>query len=263
MKRFVLPSLVVFVVSLTLVACGNGSASVQSPAASDQEGSAIIKGVPTSAMPNVVAVYARVPDAGFGALCTGEIISPTVVLTAAHCVHPDEVGEGAVFKVFTKPDLTDGGTRGADFLAVAETHFDPAWSPTNLTGGHDLAVVILAQPTDIKPLPVNRVPLTNALKGTTATLIGYGLDKHFSQDGAGVKRIAEVKLKSWSDQFVSTGTLFGAGICNGDSGGPVLVDINGEPTIVGVNSFGFIFCLGKSQSTRPDANLDFLGQYLP
>jgi secreted trypsin-like serine protease len=241
---------------MALVGCG-----VDATSPSDQSASTIIGGTPTTDRPNVVALYAHVPDAGTGALCTAEVVSPTVVLSAAHCVHPDEVGATADFYVFTGSDLTNPATRG-DVLQVSEVHWDPAWSKDNLQAGHDFSVVLLAQPTSIAPMAINRAPLDSSLQGSPVTIIGYGLNNAFQQTGAGVKRTASVSLAGWDDQFVQTGN-FTTGICNGDSGGPVIAALNGVDTIIGVNSFGFLFCAGQSNSTRPDTNLDFISQYVP
>jgi secreted trypsin-like serine protease len=243
-------------VGLALIACGaNGGG------ATGQNGADIIGGTPTSDKPAVVALYAHVPDAGTGALCTAEVVSPTVVLSAAHCVHPDEVGATAKFYVFTGTDLNSPATRG-DQLQVSEVHWDSLWSKDNLGGGHDFSVIILSQPTTIAPMAINRAPLDSSLQGSPVSIIGYGLDDGIGQKGAGVKRIATVSLDGWSDQFVQTGNS-NAGICSGDSGGPVIAKMNGVDTIIGVNSFGFLFCLGQSNSTRPDTNLDFISQYVP
>ena len=55
---------------------------------------------------------------------------------------------------------------------------------------------------------------------------------------------------------------FGKGICQGDSGGPILMELNGEMTVVGVNSFGMILCLTEASSTRVDKYLDFVNEYV-
>jgi secreted trypsin-like serine protease len=247
------------IVIIGLVAAACGAPERQSAIGSDTV--EIVQGVPTTETPSVVALYGTVEGREGGALCTATVVSPTVVLTAAHCVHPQMAGDNATFVVFTSHDITDPATRGTP-LKVREVHYNPTWDPQNLPGGHDIAVAILEDPTDIAPMPVNLSPLTEDLRGAPARIIGYGLDDGIGQTGAGVKRHATVALNSWDEQLVNTGSWFGQTICNGDSGGPILMKINGVETVVGVNSFGLIFCLGEASSTRPDANLDFLDQYL-
>jgi len=188
------------------------------------------------------------------------VISPTVVLTAAHCVNPALVGEGAKFWVLTAANLLDKDNPSPR-LDVKETHFDPGFDEKNLLNGHDIAVAILAQPTTIAPIPFNRQSIAPSAVGDQVRLVGYGLDGHFKKDGAGVKRQATTKLKGLDDKFVSTGT-FSTGICSGDSGGPVLMNVGGVETIIGVNSFGLIYCFGRGKSTRVDTYLDFVDAYL-
>jgi hypothetical protein len=44
-------------------------------------------------------------------------------------------------------------------------------------------------------------------------------------------------------------------ICNGDSGGPSLLDVDGVERIVGVHSFTLQGCIGFAHDSRVDANL--------
>jgi secreted trypsin-like serine protease len=220
----------------------------------------IIGGVEDRGDPAVVALYAREPDAEGGSLCTATVISSTVVLTAAHCVHPDLVGEKAQFVVLTAWNLLDKENPSPQ-LEVEATHYDPEFSHKNLMNGHDIAVVILKQPTDLPPIAINRETLKAEWVTKPVRLIGYGLNTHFKREGAGIKRQATVKLKKVEEDFVVTGS-FTKGICSGDSGGPILLTVDGVERVIGVNSFGFLFCVSSSRSTRVDQYLKFVDQYL-
>ncbi|MCG8417314.1 MAG: trypsin-like serine protease [Proteobacteria bacterium] len=220
----------------------------------------IVGGTPTAGDPAVVAVYAREPGADRGSLCTGTVIAADVVLTAAHCVFPDLVGADAEFSVLLGHDITDPDTRGPEIPAAA-VHYDEQFNPNNLTNGHDIAVVILSERVDIEPVPYRREALPSSFVGDPVRIIGYGLNNGFSQSGAGVKREADVNLNGFDSKLVRTGR-FGRNICNGDSGGPVLMEIDGQETIIGVNSFGFIFCLFEASSTRVDTYSDFVDQFI-
>lgn len=245
----------VFVLLVTLVLCSCGTAPQV-----DEVDQSIIGGVPTSGDPAVVAILGVKPGADAGSLCTGTVISPTVILTAAHCVHPQLVGQGATYTVYTGSDLTDPNDR-CPCLEVASTHHHPLFNANNPVAGYDIGIVVLAQPIDVTPVPYRVNPLTSDMTGKPVRIIGYGLNKGVKREGAGVKRVATVNLRSYNAKFVRTGQ-WGKGICNGDSGGPVLLKINGKETVIGVNSFGNMFCFGQSSSGRVDIYSNFIQQYL-
>lgn len=242
--------------------CGGQPAAAEHAESTAQDRSEIIGGTTDTGDDSIVAVYAVAPGATSGALCTGTVIAPTVVLTAAHCVHPDTVGTGVNFYVLTAPDLTDAA-HPSPKLTVKETHYDPAFDIKNVLNGHDIAVVILDAPTTLKPIPWNGDTMATELTGQPVRLVGYGLNDSFGQKGAGIKRQVTAKLNSFDSNFVKTGGLIPwKGICSGDSGGPVLMKVGGVEKVVGVNSFGILYCLSESSSTRVDTYKSFIQTYV-
>lgn len=242
--------------------CGGPAAEGTEAESTAQDRSEIIGGTVDTGDESIVAVYAIAPGAAAGSLCTGTVIAPTVVLTAAHCVHPDTVGADVEFSVLTAADLTDKA-HPSPKLTVKETHYDPAFNIKNVLNGHDIAVVILDAPTTLKPIPWNGEALPASLTGQPARLVGYGLNDSFGKKGAGLKRQVTVKLNSFDGNFVKTGGLIPwKGICSGDSGGPVLVKVGGVEKVVGVNSFGILLCLSESSSTRVDTYKSFIQTYV-
>jgi secreted trypsin-like serine protease len=229
--------------------------------ATGEDDSAIIGGKTDTGDPAVLALFAHQPGAQSGSLCTASLISPTVLLHAAHCVDPREVGDGNVFVAIEGTSLN----KATGVHDVTSTSFDPQFDPANLQNGHDIGVSILAQPiTTITPLPFNRAPLSRNLIGQSVRLIGYGVNVQGPvQTGAGTKRTVTTKLDDVSDQLLRIGNL-NKQTCNGDSGGPALMNINGVVTIVGVTSFGRQFCVGREGGfdTRVDAQLGFLQKFV-
>jgi V8-like Glu-specific endopeptidase len=208
----------------------------------------IIGGTDDIGDPAIAALFAHKPGENTGSLCTATLITPTVLITAAHCVKPSVVGDGMEFLAIFNPTLS--GSPASTQHLVAETHFDPAFNETNLTNGHDVAVAILAEPiTDITPIPWRRTPLPASFSGQNARLVGYGLNDGFNQTGAGTKRQVTVKIGSVTDTILQLGN-FGATSCNGDSGGPALVTVDGQEQLVGVTSFGLVFCIGPGSYTN-------------
>ena len=97
-------------------------AACTAPVSIDSAQQAIINGTTDTDDPGVVMVIAQVGTMGQASLCTGEVISPHVVLTAAHCVSPDTVGAGAKISVYTKSDLS--GATQADLLPTQTTTYN-------------------------------------------------------------------------------------------------------------------------------------------
>lgn len=205
--------------------------------------------------PSVVAILARQPGAEGASLCTGTVITPTSILTAAHCVDPKVIGAGRVFEVYTGTRLGDSAP-----LQVASVVWDTAFDVNNLQAGHDIAIVKLAQPTTLAPIPYGTV------QGGEVRLVGYGMSTHvvhpLVDSGTGTKRTVLTQVNSASATLIDIGET-NRQTCHGDSGGPALQVINGQETIVGVTSYGSdlsatLVCVSGATDTRVDAYLPFI-----
>lgn len=142
--------------------------------------------------------------------CTGTLVTPTVVLTAGHCV-------ASTVRTFT---VTVNGQSRA--ISVAAQKGFPGYSmfgagcPANK---RDLGMIKLATAvTDIAPLAMAGVPDT----GTSCLAVGYGVH---NKDGGGVehatKRSASETITGFGDH--TTIVVWGDGVADhGDSGGPLL-----------------------------------------
>src|SRR5262245_6806367 len=82
--------------ALSLVACAAAD-PLSTPPEEAQE--PIIGGTDDSGDNAVVAFFGHKPGETKGGLCTATVISPTWVLTAAHCVDPAVAGEGNVYQI--------------------------------------------------------------------------------------------------------------------------------------------------------------------
>jgi secreted trypsin-like serine protease len=220
----------------------------------------IIGGTTDNGDPAVVAVFAHAPGATSGSLCTGTVIAPTKVLTAAHCVDPAVVGTGMVFDVLTGTTINLSNNLGP----VASTAFDPAWDPNNLTAGHDVGMVTLQNPTTITPIPWNNGTYSSALAASPVRIVGYGTNNHFGA-GAGTKRTVTTTIADWDDLVLHIGTNSKSN-CHGDSGGPAFQMINGVETVVGVTSYGtdllsLYQCIGGGYDTRVDVYKSFISSH--
>jgi secreted trypsin-like serine protease len=188
------------------------------------------------------------------ARCTATLITPRILLTAAHCVAETS---GYAYVVF--PGSNDNGISAKDVLQVKAAVFDPKFGdPRN---GHDLAVIVLTSPSAIPPVPFNRMALDKAV-GKPARYIGYGLSNGVTQSGAGVKRETTAPIAQLSKTLVLIAPN-PHGACNGDSGGPMLFDFGGGETIVGIGSFvDDTTCRGSSYYQRVDTQTAWIDEQI-
>jgi len=180
------------------------------------------------------------------------VISPRVVLTAAHCLELLLVGPGATFSIFLGADLAQAGSAPALVRAVSETRIDPLFDPDDHTNGHDIGVVIAAAPLGVSPVPLNRGALAPSLIGAPIRLVGYGIASADDEQGvtAGVRRDTVTRLADFDDLFLAVDDPAHAP-CSGDSGGPALLPIDGVETIVGIASIASATC-AQALETRVD-----------
>ena len=222
------------------------------PVAVDVAEQPIIGGAFSSGDPAVVLSLAQIPGATTASLCTGIVASPHVVLTAAHCIAPSSVGDGAVYSVYFDPDPT--ATTHPVRQVVTETHYDPGYDPTRFTAGHDVGALVLPTAFAGTPLVLNRTLLSRALLGAPAILVGYGESTAGDATTAAKKRTLVSSLVSYDDKLVDFG-MDGATACDGDSGGPATMTIDGAPRVVGLVSFGGTACNTSVSYSRVDDHL--------
>lgn len=217
----------------------------------------IINGSADTHDTSVVALLADQPGSSGGYLCTAEVVSPHVLLTAAHCVYGLD---GYRFRMFVGDDLATA-TAG-QFFDVATVHANPGYDPSGF-GIADTGVAILAQPTTLAPLSYNVTPIPQTYKGKTARIAGYGISSPSDATSYGQRREQLIAISDWSATLINVYDGIHTS-CEGDSGGPAFLHVGNAEVIGGVTSFGFGGCPLKAASTysRVDANKDFVDQYV-
>jgi hypothetical protein len=229
------------------------------------------------AHPNVALILFYSPDGRFR--CSATLVSPTVLITAAHCTDGD-LGKVVVdFRSFVSAGPSSGYVAAANPAAgytqaeveamgfrsgTAYTH--PNYSHfTDLANWNDVGVVVLDHPvTTIAPATIAGLNTLDAyaqplLNKTLFTAVGYGTEVRKPDSGPQkptpmgfplLRRYVDMPGQKLTPQILQTngnpndprGT---GGTCFGDSGGPVF--LNGK--IVAVTSYGYT------------ANCRYLGGY--
>ena len=203
--------------------------------------------------PAVVLVTHK--SATVSGLCTSTVVSPHVVLTAAHCVSAAMNGANATYRVYLGDDIRTGDA--SLLFAVKATHMHPDFFADSTTTRADVGVVITDAALPVTPLPMNRATLPSTLTGQTVRLVGYGVTNHADdpQLTAGIRRTMSTQVQGFDAELVRVGDATHNG-CDGDSGSPLLLTIGGSEQLIGVMSFSDTACTILTGYARVDKYAD-------
>ena len=181
--------------------------------------------------------------------CTGTLVSPHVVLTAAHCIDPALPGGAppTVHRVFFG---SDAGTGVGTYVSVTDKQMHPSWDHD--TNANDIAVLRIADGAPTAPVPMNSVAFADGFVGLETRLVGFGVTSGTGTDN-GVKRVGTTHVSSYTATILEYVGL--PMTCYGDSGGPAFITLGGVEFHAGVTSVGDEACTALGDNTRTDAFL--------
>jgi hypothetical protein len=217
---------------------------------------AVLDGTPDTAHPYVGILVTEIGGETVP-VCSGFLVSPTVFVTAGHCVE-DLGGTLPAFVSFDQAFTPD-----SELLSGTAVP-NPLFGSTG-PSSHDVALVLLDEPvTDrgFAELPSLGL-LASVPRSSPLTVVGYGANaRHGGElEFRLVRTFGEARLVKTEKKMAHL--RMSTGICFGDSGGPTL--LGSSDVAVAVNSFvSNRQCSGNSFAYRLDTAeaMAFLAPYL-
>lgn len=235
---------------LALAGLGCGPSELPETPAVAKQDEAIIGGTLATADPAVVALAIRY-GGGYESICTGTLIAPKTVVTAAHCIY----AYGANMQYF----VTFGTYASSPTKAVQVTaqYKNPSYNQS----AWDFGVLRLATPVlDVTPIGINDTPMNQTHLGRTIRHVGFGLTVAGGQS-SGTKREVSYGLRRVTPYTIESGAS-GKQTCQGDSGGPGFMVMPGgtKEVLVGVVSYGDQDCAYEGYDGRVDVAASWIRQ---
>jgi uncharacterized protein (TIGR03382 family) len=192
-------------------------------------------------------------------VCTGTLVAPSTIMTAAHCVDTFTADPEAA--LFFGSDAAGTGTR----VPVTGKWQSPSW--TGNTGMFDIALMLIQFPQDPAWIvPMNDVAPLDEEVGTPYRHVGFGVFDCTEEGDCNQTGIADGKKRTGVTTIsaVDGGDTVSSGdetvkVCFGDSGGPGMITVDDVEYVAGIHSTTSISegdCVAPAHDTRVDLYVD-------